>query len=257
MKRIIFPVFFIHFWICCYSQVPHAFMHQMIVTDDAGAVLPNTLVNVRLSLLEDGPAGNLAYSEIATTFTSGQGQLNLKVGTNYPVAGSFNNIHWGQHTMYLRVEFRPEGQNQYEWAETRPLLSVPYAFYAGSSNHTYAAGTGIHIENQTISLQHPNQWILNNGTLSHMNGKTAMANFSTEGNRDPSAIVDVNSTSRGLGLPCLTTVQRDAIPNPRIGLMIYNVTTQCLNTWNGTIWDAICATGSIPEPDPSNGSQGQ
>ena len=43
---------------------------------------------------------------------------------------------------------------------------------------------------------------------------------------EPSAQLDINSTSGGVLLPRMTTVQRDAIVNPKEGLVIYNTNLQ-------------------------------
>lgn len=62
---------------------------------------------------------------------------------------------------------------------------------------------------------------------------------------DSNAIFDVNSTTRGVLLPRLTTGQRDAIPaNVADGLLIYNVTTNCFNYFDGGAvrWVSLCGT---------------
>lgn len=47
---------------------------------------------------------------------------------------------------------------------------------------------------------------------------------------DPSAILDITSTTGGVLLPRMTTAQRDAIATPKVGLAIYNTT---LNKFQG------------------------
>ncbi len=54
-----------------------------------------------------------------------------------------------------------------------------------------------------------------------------------------SALLDVSSTTQGLLPPRMTGVQRDAISSPAAGLMIYNTTTNKLNFYNGTAWEAV------------------
>ena len=54
-----------------------------------------------------------------------------------------------------------------------------------------------------------------------------------------SAILVLNSTTKGFLLPQLTTTQRDAIVNPRNGIMVYNLTTSFLNYYNGAAWTTI------------------
>jgi hypothetical protein len=51
-----------------------------------------------------------------------------------------------------------------------------------------------------------------------------------------SAILDVASTTRGLLIPRMTTLQRNAIAAPAEGLMIYNLDCKDINLYNGTIW---------------------
>ena len=51
---------------------------------------------------------------------------------------------------------------------------------------------------------------------------------------DPSASLDVQSSSQGVLLPRLTTTERDAVISPATSLVIYNTTTNCLEMNLGT-----------------------
>ncbi|MCT4664797.1 MAG: hypothetical protein N4A45_06145 [Flavobacteriales bacterium] len=65
-----------------------------------------------------------------------------------------------------------------------------------------------------------------------------------------SSILDVESSTQGFLPPRLTEAQRDAITNPAAGLMIYNLTSNCLewNKGNGTHdWHHPC-TYTPPAP---------
>lgn len=62
---------------------------------------------------------------------------------------------------------------------------------------------------------------------------------------ETTAIVDINSTSKGFLPPRLTTAQRDAILNPAIGLTIFNTETNCLEWWIGSIWYNACGNASV------------
>ena len=68
---------------------------------------------------------------------------------------------------------------------------------------------------------------------------TAQVGIGTE-TPDPSATLDLTSSSQGFLPPRLTTVQRDAIASPAAGLTIYNTTVNCLQWWNGSIWYDGC-----------------
>ena len=54
-----------------------------------------------------------------------------------------------------------------------------------------------------------------------------------------SAQLDVNSTTKGLLPPRMTTVQRDLISIPAAGLFIFNLTTNSLQIYNGTGWVSL------------------
>jgi hypothetical protein len=51
-----------------------------------------------------------------------------------------------------------------------------------------------------------------------------------------SSLLQLDSTSKGLLQPRMTTVERDAITSPAEGLTIFNTTTHKPNYYNGTVW---------------------
>ncbi|MFN3639609.1 MAG: hypothetical protein ACK4UK_01700, partial [Flavobacterium sp.] len=68
---------------------------------------------------------------------------------------------------------------------------------------------------------------------------------------DASAILELESENRGFLPPRLTTAQRDLISSPAAGLVIYNITVNCLQWWNGTGWyDACEGSGQLAQCVP-------
>lgn len=53
-----------------------------------------------------------------------------------------------------------------------------------------------------------------------------------------SALIALNSVTKGFLLPRMTSTQRDAIVNPTGGLLIYNTTTNKINVYT-TAWEAV------------------
>lgn len=51
-----------------------------------------------------------------------------------------------------------------------------------------------------------------------------------------SSILDLTATDRGLLVPRMTTIQRNAISLPATSLVVYNITTNQFNFYNGTSW---------------------
>jgi uncharacterized protein (TIGR02145 family) len=69
-------------------------------------------------------------------------------------------------------------------------------------------------------------------------------------NPDQSAVLDLQSNSKGFLISRMTTAERNSIASPAVGLMIYNTGTYCLEINVGTTsapeWSAIsCRTGAI------------
>jgi uncharacterized protein (TIGR02145 family) len=64
---------------------------------------------------------------------------------------------------------------------------------------------------------------------------------------DNSAILDVSSTSQGLLIPRITTLQRNSIITPAESLVIYNTNTQCFEAYNSVTsrWVSISCPGSF------------
>lgn len=60
---------------------------------------------------------------------------------------------------------------------------------------------------------------------------------------DFSAQLDVQSTTRGVLLPRMTTSQQNSIASPANGLLVYNTTDAGFNYWNGSAWTAISSGG--------------
>ncbi|MEO0896443.1 MAG: SBBP repeat-containing protein [Bacteroidota bacterium] len=67
-------------------------------------------------------------------------------------------------------------------------------------------------------------------------------------NPDSSAILDMQSSTKGMLLPRMTTDQRNAIRKPAPGLMIYNLDDSCFNYYSGNEWILDCGLANA-EPD--------
>lgn len=60
---------------------------------------------------------------------------------------------------------------------------------------------------------------------------------------DPSAILELRSTTQGVLVPRMTTTERNAIDNPAKGLLIYNITTGSFNYYDEN-WKSLTISGS-------------
>jgi uncharacterized protein (TIGR02145 family) len=86
------------------------------------------------------------------------------------------------------------------------------------------------------------QWIVN-GSNFYNNGTNLGVGTTAPNN---SAITEMNSTTQGFLPPRMTSAQRDAIQNPAIGLIIFNLTSGCPNYYSNNQWFEWCGTGVTP-----------
>lgn len=111
------------------------------------------------------------------------------------------------------------------------------------------AVTGLTIYNSTtnaINVYNGSSWTVPCYSLiDNVTGSGATANgvaINTSGAPpDASAILDISSVSKGLLLPSLTSTQRDTLPSPAQGLLIYNTTDGAIEYWTGTAWMGLLA----------------
>jgi len=62
---------------------------------------------------------------------------------------------------------------------------------------------------------------------------------------DPSAKLEIQSTSGGILIPRLTSAERDLIPDPKAtGLLIFNSSSARFEFWNGSMWGPIASVAS-------------
>ena len=64
----------------------------------------------------------------------------------------------------------------------------------------------------------------------------ATMNVGSAATIDPSAVSQADSTTKGALFPRMTTVERDLIASPATGLVIYNITLNKLQVYDGTRW---------------------
>lgn len=83
--------------------------------------------------------------------------------------------------------------------------------------------------------------------ISPLHSQTGVGISDSGASPDPSAMLDVQSQSKGLLPPRMTSFERDAISNPAPGLLIFNTDSECLNMRVGASWTEICGS-CIPAP---------
>lgn len=127
---------------------PAGINYQAIARNNTGAVIPNTALTIRISLLNvlGGPA---LFQETHSVTTNGFGLFTTVIGQGTFVTGTYNTltaVPWGTSEYFVKIE-ADQGSGYIDMGTTQ-LWSVPYALYAantgsgGVTGPTGPAGTG-------------------------------------------------------------------------------------------------------------------
>ncbi|MCB0651943.1 MAG: hypothetical protein KDC85_11765, partial [Saprospiraceae bacterium] len=106
------------------QSVPQGMNYQAVARDVNGKVLSNEAIQLKISLLADGPSGKTMYSEIHEVVTSQLGLFNVIIGEGMAGLGDFTEISWGSHEVWMDMAL--ETDDEYISIATTRLLSVPY-----------------------------------------------------------------------------------------------------------------------------------
>ncbi len=117
----------------CLAQAPQGLNYQAVARNAAGTILSNQSIGVRVTIT-NGNAGATLYQETDTATTNQFGLFTLNVGNGTPIVATFSSITWSSTTPWLQVEMDATGGTNYMMMGTSPLLSVPYALNAETSN---------------------------------------------------------------------------------------------------------------------------
>ena len=120
------------------AQAPQTFSYQAVVRTANNTLVSNTMVGVRVSIVQGSETGNVVYSETHTVISNANGLVTLSIGDGSVLHGVFGNIDWTNGPYFLKTDIDPNGGNSYMVSTTQRLQSVPYALYAGTSANGFS-----------------------------------------------------------------------------------------------------------------------
>ena len=143
MKKLIITSLFSLSLLMTWAQAPQKMTFQAVVRNASDALISNSNVGMRISILQGSANGTAVYIENHTPTTNINGLATLEIGGGTVTTGVFSSIDWATGPYFLKTETDPAGGTSYTVTGTSQLLSVPYALYAANSGSSTPGPQGI------------------------------------------------------------------------------------------------------------------
>jgi len=112
------------------AQAPDKMSYQAVIRNSDGDLVTNSLVGIRIQILQTSEFGAAVYVETHTPTTNDNGLVTLEIGTGYEVYGTFTGIDWTSGPYFIKIETDVGGGQSYSITGVSQILSVPYALHA-------------------------------------------------------------------------------------------------------------------------------
>ena len=119
-----------------WSQNHKGIAFQAVARTSNGVIMPNKLMQIRISILKDTLEEEILYQELKSVTSSPLGFFTILIGAAEPAKiitiGAFEKINWTASTYFMRVEIDPENHLQFIRIGQQ---QIQYAAYAFSADH--------------------------------------------------------------------------------------------------------------------------
>lgn len=163
MKKLFTIILAVFLTATVWAQSPNKMSYQAVIRNSSNALVTNTQVGMRISILRGSATGTVVYTETQTPTTNANGLVSIEIGGG----AGFNTIDWSAGPYFIETKTDPAGGTNYTITGTSQLLSVPYALYAvnagtatGGGNFThyigeeYGGGVIFHLWKDNAGVEH-------------------------------------------------------------------------------------------------------
>ncbi len=133
-----------------WTQSTEKMSYQSIIRDVNDAVIANTQVSVKVSILQGSNVGTTMYEEIQTPTTNNVGLITMQIGNVVPTTGDLTTIDWSSGPYFMKIEVDPTGGTDYTITGTSEILTVPYAMHSKTSDFAESADYNTLLNRPTI-----------------------------------------------------------------------------------------------------------
>ncbi|WP_296386453.1 tail fiber domain-containing protein [Winogradskyella sp.] len=113
--------------ISAFGNAQNGINYKVLIKDDLGNVIVNTLVDIKFQILESHTQVNV-YEEIHSPTTDDNGIIIVNIGEGIIVSGVFEDINWGNDNHFLNVKI--DSGSGFVNLGTVQFSAVPYALHA-------------------------------------------------------------------------------------------------------------------------------
>ena len=168
-----------------WAQSSQKISYQAVIRNSRNALVINSQVGIRISILQGSASGTVVYTEVQTPTTNGNGLLSVEIGSDI----DFSTIAWENNIHFIKTEIDPTGGTNYTISGTSQLMSVPYALHAKTAEQI----TGTITETDPIYLNSQAATI----TASDITKLSNLSGTNT-GDQDLTALATTASVTTGL-----------------------------------------------------------
>ena len=103
----------------CFGQAPEGVNYQAVIRDNAGNLLENTSVGLKISIYQTEIGGSIVFEESFTESTNNFGLVNLIIGKGTPISGDISLVDWANGPYFIEISADENGGMDYELIGTQ------------------------------------------------------------------------------------------------------------------------------------------
>lgn len=142
MKKTLTSLIVLFLFVSSFAQAPQKMSYQTVIRDGSNTLISNTIVGIRISVLQGSLTGIAVYEETHAPTTNANGLASLEIGAGTIVTGTFAGIDWSAGPYFIKTETDPLGGTSYTISGTSQLMSVPYALFSANGTPGPIGATG-------------------------------------------------------------------------------------------------------------------
>ena len=116
------------------AQVPQGINYQAAARDGEGKLLADQRLMLKVNLYEKSTSTRAVYTELHEVETSDLGLFNVVIGAGMALENSIEAVDWSTGDVWMELSIDAGADGDYDIVHTNRLLSVPYAFHAGTAS---------------------------------------------------------------------------------------------------------------------------